>query len=55
MLRLLLAGLLSIAQADPMAPLVAQAQALVTQLMASDTAPFVALFNDKMKEAVTEA
>ena len=37
-----------------MAALVAQARTLVDQLMASDTAPFVALFNDKMKTAVTE-
>lgn len=55
MLRILLVGLLAFAQTDPMAPLVAQARTLVDQIMASDTAPFVALFNDKMKAAVTEA
>lgn len=54
MLRILLVGLLTFAQTDPMPPLVAEAQVLVRQLLASDTTAFVARFNDSMKSALSE-
>lgn len=50
----LLAAFLALTQADPMAALVAEAQAFVRQLLASDTTAFVARFNDSMKGALTE-
>lgn len=54
MIHLLLAVLLLAQQPDPWQPLVARAKVVVDQLVAGDTAPIVAQFNDQMKAALTE-